>query len=65
MAYGVPVPVHTRVEDDFALRAADVEKAITPKTQGAHAELSHQSDRRHRAAWTSWRRSPRSASSTT
>jgi aminotransferase len=33
MAYGVPVPVNTRLEDNFALRASDVEKAITPKTK--------------------------------
>jgi aminotransferase len=33
MAYGVPVPVNTRIEDHFALRASDVEKAITPKTK--------------------------------
>ncbi len=33
MAYGVAVPVNTRLEDDFALRASDVEKAITPKTK--------------------------------
>lgn len=33
MAYGTPVTVETKIEDDFALRAADVEKAITPKTK--------------------------------
>ncbi|MFZ4767355.1 MAG: aminotransferase class I/II-fold pyridoxal phosphate-dependent enzyme [Roseimicrobium sp.] len=33
MAYGVPVPVNTRLEDNFALRASDVQKAITPKTK--------------------------------
>lgn len=33
MAYGVPVPVNTRLEDDFALRAADVAKVITPKSK--------------------------------
>ena len=33
MAYGVPVVVETKAEDDFALRAADVEKCITPKTK--------------------------------
>jgi aminotransferase len=33
MAYGNPVTVETKAEDDFALRAADVEKAITPKTK--------------------------------
>lgn len=33
MAYGTPVVVETRGEDDFALRAADVERAITPKTK--------------------------------
>lgn len=33
MAYGVPVPVNTRLEDKFALLASDVEKAITPKTK--------------------------------
>ena len=33
MAYGVPVPVNTRLEDNFELRASDVEKAITPKTK--------------------------------
>jgi aminotransferase len=30
MAYGVPVVVETREENQFALMAADVEKAITP-----------------------------------
>jgi aminotransferase len=33
MAYGVPVVVETREENKFALIAADVEKAITPKTK--------------------------------
>ncbi|MFO1439552.1 MAG: aminotransferase class I/II-fold pyridoxal phosphate-dependent enzyme [Verrucomicrobiaceae bacterium] len=33
MAYGVPVVVQTREENEFALLAADVEKAITPKTK--------------------------------
>jgi aminotransferase len=33
MAGGVPVPVRTRPEDDFVLRARDVEKAITPRTK--------------------------------
>jgi aminotransferase len=33
MAYGVPVVVETREENMFALMAADVEKAITPKTK--------------------------------
>lgn len=33
MAYGVPVVVETREENKFALMAADVEKAITPKTK--------------------------------
>lgn len=33
MAYGVPVVVNTREENNFALMAADVEKAITPKTK--------------------------------
>ena len=33
MAYGVPVPINTRLEDEFALLASDVEKAITPKTK--------------------------------
>lgn len=33
MAYGVPVVVETREENNFALMAADVEKAITPKTK--------------------------------
>ena len=33
MAYGVPVPINTRLEDNFALRASDVEKAITPKSK--------------------------------
>ncbi|OYW71129.1 MAG: aromatic amino acid aminotransferase [Verrucomicrobia bacterium 12-59-8] len=33
MAYGVPVVVQTREENEFALMAEDVEKAITPKTK--------------------------------
>jgi len=33
MAGGVPVPIHTRPEDDFVLRAGDLEKAITPRTK--------------------------------
>lgn len=33
MAYGVPVVVETREENEFALLAADVEKAITPRTK--------------------------------
>ena len=33
MAYGVPVPINTRLEDHFALKASDVEKAITPRTK--------------------------------
>lgn len=33
MAYGVPVPINTRLEDRFELLAKDVEKAITPKTK--------------------------------
>jgi aminotransferase len=33
MACGVPVVVNTKGEDDFALLAADVEKAITPRTK--------------------------------
>jgi len=33
MAGGVPVPIHTRPEDDFVLRADDVERAITPRTK--------------------------------
>lgn len=33
MAYGVPVPIDTRLEDNFTLRASDVEKAITPRTK--------------------------------
>jgi aminotransferase len=33
MAYGVPVVVQTRAENDFALLASDVEKAITPRTK--------------------------------
>lgn len=33
MAGGKPVVINTRIEDDFALRAEDVEKAITPRTK--------------------------------
>ncbi|HYF36978.1 MAG TPA: aminotransferase class I/II-fold pyridoxal phosphate-dependent enzyme [Prosthecobacter sp.] len=33
MAYGVPVAVQTREENEFALLAEDVEKAITPRTK--------------------------------
>ena len=33
MAYGVPVPINTRLEDNFVLLASDVEKAITPRTK--------------------------------
>jgi len=33
LAGGVPVPVATRGEDEFALRAADLEKAVTKKTR--------------------------------
>lgn len=33
MAYGVPVPINTRLSDEFALLASDVEAAITPKTK--------------------------------
>jgi len=33
MAYGVPVVVQTREENEFALMAADVEAAITPRTK--------------------------------
>lgn len=33
LAYGVPVAVNTRLEDNFVLLASDVEKAITPKTK--------------------------------
>lgn len=33
MAGGVPVAVATKPEDDFVLRAEDVEKAITPRTK--------------------------------
>ena len=32
-AGGTPVIVETRADDDFILRAADVEKAITPRTR--------------------------------
>ena len=33
LAGGVPVAVATRAEDEFTLRAADLEKSITPKTR--------------------------------
>jgi len=33
LAYGEPVPISTRLEDRFALRAEDVAAAITPKTR--------------------------------
>ena len=33
LAYGVPVAVSAKPEDDFALRASSVEAAITPKTR--------------------------------
>jgi aminotransferase len=33
LAGGVPVTVATRAEDEFTLRAAELEKAITPKTR--------------------------------
>ena len=33
LAYGVPVTIQTKVEDNFVLRAADVEAAITDKTR--------------------------------
>jgi len=33
MAGGTPVPVATYVEEDFQLRASDVEKALTPRTK--------------------------------
>ena len=33
LAYGVPVPIHTRLEDRFELMAEDVERAITDKTR--------------------------------
>lgn len=33
MAYGVPVVVETREENEFALMAEDVERAITPRTR--------------------------------
>ena len=33
LAGGAPVAVATRAEDEFTLRAADLEKAITPKTR--------------------------------
>lgn len=33
MAYGVAVPIETKVEDQFVLKAEDVAAAITPKTK--------------------------------
>jgi aminotransferase len=33
LAGGVPKPLSTRMEDDFVLFAADIEKAITPRTK--------------------------------
>jgi aminotransferase len=33
MAHGVPVPVRTRAEDGFSLRAEDLEKVITPRSR--------------------------------
>ncbi len=33
LAHGVPVVIQTRNEDEFALLASDVEKAITPRTK--------------------------------
>ncbi|NLT70692.1 MAG: aminotransferase class I/II-fold pyridoxal phosphate-dependent enzyme, partial [Verrucomicrobiaceae bacterium] len=33
LAYGVPVAIQTKVEDNFVLRAADIEAAITDKTR--------------------------------
>ena len=33
MAHGVPVPVTTRYENEFAVEPEDIEKAITPKTK--------------------------------
>ena len=33
MAHGVPVPVTTRCENEFAVEPEDIEKAITPKTK--------------------------------
>lgn len=33
MAYGVPVIVNTREENEFAIQADDIEKAITPKSR--------------------------------
>ncbi|MEZ5304320.1 MAG: aminotransferase class I/II-fold pyridoxal phosphate-dependent enzyme [Verrucomicrobiales bacterium] len=33
LAFGKPVSIQTRPEDEFALLAADVERAITPKTR--------------------------------
>jgi aminotransferase len=32
LAGGIPVPVATRAEEEFTLRVADLEKAVTPKT---------------------------------
>jgi len=33
LAYGVPVPVRCRAQDGFAVRAAEIEKVITPKSK--------------------------------
>ena len=33
MAHGVPVPVTTRVENEFAVEPEDIERAITPRTK--------------------------------
>ena len=33
MAHGVPVPITTRVENDFAVAPEDIERAITPRTK--------------------------------
>jgi aminotransferase len=33
LAGGIPVPVATRAEEEFTLRVADLEKAVTPKTR--------------------------------
>gem|GEM_PF-9638 len=33
LAYGVPVPIATKEEDEFSLTAKDLEAAITPKTK--------------------------------
>ena len=43
LAYGVPVAVATKPENDFSLKAADVAAAVTPKTatirrRGAHVD---------------------------